>query len=113
MPACQGLVVAAAAEAPDPRPPDSPAVTKYSVYDSPKHLLHGVLHYNGFGHLARVNGVPPTSSRPLPLRTGQDFEDPAVWLVCIRWGFWGFRGFWVNDRAVGQLSQCCAGLVAG
>lgn len=27
-----------------------------SIYDSRAHLLHGVLHQNGFGHLLRVNG---------------------------------------------------------
>lgn len=27
-----------------------------SIYDSRGHLLHGVLHLNGFGHLLRVNG---------------------------------------------------------
>jgi ssRNA-specific RNase YbeY (16S rRNA maturation enzyme) len=26
------------------------------MYDSRAHLLHGVLHLNGFGHLLRVNG---------------------------------------------------------
>ena len=35
-------------------------VTAYSAppsaFDSHAHLLHGVIHANGFGHLARVNG---------------------------------------------------------
>ena len=30
--------------------------TPPSIYDSRAHLLHGVLHLNGFGHLLRVNG---------------------------------------------------------
>lgn len=34
----------------------SPYVAPASVFDSPRHLLHGVLHQNGFGHLLRVNG---------------------------------------------------------
>lgn len=38
--------------------PESPVVSKTTLYDSPLHLLHGVLHYNGFGHLARINGAP-------------------------------------------------------
>ena len=36
------------------------AVAAYSAppspFDSHAHLLHGVVHANGFGHLARVNG---------------------------------------------------------
>ena len=36
------------------------AATAYSAppsaFDSHAHLLHGVIHANGFGHLARVNG---------------------------------------------------------
>jgi hypothetical protein len=34
----------------------SPYIAPASVFDSPRHLLHGVLHQNGFGHLLRVNG---------------------------------------------------------
>ena len=26
------------------------------MFDCSTHLMHGVLHYNGFGHLARING---------------------------------------------------------
>lgn len=37
-----------------------PALAAYSAapspFDSHAHLLHGVVHANGFGHLARVNG---------------------------------------------------------
>lgn len=36
------------------------AIAAYSAppspFDSHAHLLHGVVHANGFGHLARVNG---------------------------------------------------------
>ena len=28
-----------------------------SVLDSSDHLLHGVVHVNGFGHLLRINGL--------------------------------------------------------
>ncbi len=28
-----------------------------SIFDSTVHLLHGVLHANGFGHLLRINGL--------------------------------------------------------
>lgn len=65
-PVSQELALAEALT-PAAAPADSAATSTYSVYDSPKHLLHGVLHYNGFGHLARVNGVPPLlSESPLP-----------------------------------------------
>jgi hypothetical protein len=39
---------------------NSSAVAAYSAppsaFDSHAHLLHGIIHANGFGHLARVNG---------------------------------------------------------
>ena len=35
-----------------------------SIYDSRAHLLHGVLHQNGFGHLLRVNGENVGCSLP-------------------------------------------------
>jgi hypothetical protein len=28
-----------------------------SMLDSQSHLLHGILHANGFGHLLRINGL--------------------------------------------------------
>ena len=28
-----------------------------SAFESSAHLLHGVLHMNGFGHLLRINGL--------------------------------------------------------
>lgn len=34
----------------------SPYVAPASVFDSQSHLLHGLLHVNGFGHLLRING---------------------------------------------------------
>ena len=34
----------------------SPYVAPASVFDSHSHLLHGLLHVNGFGHLLRING---------------------------------------------------------
>lgn len=35
----------------------SPYIAPISIFDSTSHLLHGVLHANGFGHLLRINGV--------------------------------------------------------
>ncbi len=35
----------------------SPFVAPVSIFDSTVHLLHGVLHANGFGHLLRINGL--------------------------------------------------------
>ena len=35
----------------------SPFVAPVSIFDSTVHLLHGVLHGNGFGHLLRINGL--------------------------------------------------------
>lgn len=33
-----------------------PYVAPSTIFDSSRHLLHGVIHANGFGHLLRVNG---------------------------------------------------------
>lgn len=41
---------------------DSPYVAPASAFDSHEHLLHGVLHANGFGHLLRINGLEGGSS---------------------------------------------------
>ncbi|KFM23982.1 PHD finger protein [Auxenochlorella protothecoides] len=42
-------------------PPDDPAAQSYtapaSVFECPRHVLHGMVHGNGYGHLLRVNGV--------------------------------------------------------
>lgn len=35
----------------------SPYTAPVSIFDSTSHLLHGVLHANGFGHLLRINGL--------------------------------------------------------
>lgn len=35
----------------------SPYIAPISIFDSTAHLLHGVLHANGFGHLMRINGL--------------------------------------------------------
>lgn len=46
--------------------------TPPSIYDGRGHLLHGVLHQNGFGHLLRVNGAgfwrPSADALPLAER---------------------------------------------
>lgn len=41
----------------DSQADDAPFSAPASVLDSNAHLLHGVLHLNGFGHLLRINGV--------------------------------------------------------
>lgn len=49
-----------------PGPPSDDCTASYtaptSVFDSQTHLLHGVLHANGFGHLLRINGLEGGSS---------------------------------------------------
>ena len=35
----------------------SPFIAPISIFDSTSHVLHGVLHANGFGHLVRINGL--------------------------------------------------------
>ena len=40
-----------------PDAPDAPYTVPVSITDSCRHLLHGVLHANGFGHLLRINGL--------------------------------------------------------
>ena len=37
--------------------PDAAYTVPASITDSSRHLLHGVLHANGFGHLLRINGL--------------------------------------------------------
>jgi hypothetical protein len=34
-----------------------------SIFESQDHLLHGVLHANGFGHLLRMNGAQGGSKK--------------------------------------------------
>jgi len=38
--------------APQPPPP-----LQLPAFDCSTHLMHGVLHSNGYGHLARINGA--------------------------------------------------------
>ena len=40
-----------------PEAPDASYTVPASITDSSRHLLHGVLHANGFGHLLRINGL--------------------------------------------------------
>jgi hypothetical protein len=35
---------------------DDPEDWDYRQLDNPRHLLHGIVHDNGFGHLVRING---------------------------------------------------------
>lgn len=39
-----------------------------SVFESKDHLLHGMLHLNGFGHLLRMNGSQGGSRRLIGAR---------------------------------------------
>ena len=61
----------------------SPFVAPVSIFDSTVHLLHGVLHANGFGHLLRINGLEGGSQHvtgtPLPQCT------PTALCQCIKW----------------------------
>ena len=50
--ACMPRVADAHSEG-QPAPYTAPA----SPFDSPNHLLHGLLHVNGCGHLLRINGL--------------------------------------------------------
>ena len=43
----------------------------YAQIDDPRHLLHGIVHENGFGHLVRINGHEGGSS----LLTGYQLMD--------------------------------------
>jgi hypothetical protein len=41
---------------------DDPEDWDYVQLESPRHLLHGIVHENGFGHLVRINGREGGSS---------------------------------------------------
>ncbi|KAK9867052.1 hypothetical protein WJX84_008430 [Apatococcus fuscideae] len=59
--------------------PDVPYTAPASITDSSCHLLHGVLHANGFGHLVRVNGLEGGSDA----LTGRQLMDLWDRLCCI------------------------------
>ena len=70
----------------------TPFVAPISIFDSTSHVLHGVLHANGFGHLVRINGLEGgsehvTGGHPLHLSHachGHDLDrSPA--LVLAAW----------------------------
>ena len=52
----------------------SPFVAPVSIFDSTVHLLHGVLHANGFGHLLRINGLEGGSQHV----TGMNYSPLAM-----------------------------------
>jgi hypothetical protein len=62
---------AADATADNSAPAQPPPAPSASVFDCSTHLMHGVLHYNGFGHLARINGARLASQRIQSLRSWQ------------------------------------------
>ncbi|EAZ17917.1 hypothetical protein OsJ_33464 [Oryza sativa Japonica Group] len=96
---------------------DDPEDWDYVQLESPRHLLHGIVHENGFGHLVRINGREGGSSvmtgsqlinfwdrlcRYLRVRKvsvidvskkyGADYRSlHAVATGCSWYGLWGFK----------------------
>ena len=58
-----------------------------SAFESSAHLLHGIIHMNGFGHLMRINGLEGGSSflTGLPLRHYCMREDAKECPTCEIW----------------------------
>jgi hypothetical protein len=50
-----------------------------SVFESQDHLLHGVLHANGFGHLLRMNGSQGGSRKLIGARCRRLAGQPLQW----------------------------------
>ena len=46
--------------------PPTPPPMQLPAFDCSTHLMHGVLHYNGYGHLARINGAPAVVPTIIP-----------------------------------------------
>lgn len=51
--------------------------------DLPNHLLHGLVHGNGFGHLICINGIEG-GSRYLRGREIMDLWDRICSVLCVR-----------------------------
>lgn len=58
----------------------------YQQLDNTTHLLHAVVHANGYGHLLRVNGREG-GSRILSGRHIMNFWDRLCIMLGVRWGF--------------------------
>ena len=58
----------------------------YNQLENTTHLLHGVVHSNGFGHLLRVNGREG-GSRMLSGCHIMDFWDRLCKVLGVRFGF--------------------------
>lgn len=58
----------------------------YNQLENTTHLLHGVVHSNGYGHLLRVNGREG-GSRVLSGRHIMDFWDRLCKILRVRFGF--------------------------
>lgn len=58
----------------------------YNQLEATTHLLHGVVHANGYGHLLRVNGREG-GSRVLPGCHIMDFWDRLCKVLAVRLGF--------------------------
>lgn len=57
----------------------------YNQLENTTHLLHGVVHSNGYGHLLRVNGREG-GSRVLSGRHIMDFWDRLCKILRVRFG---------------------------
>lgn len=58
----------------------------YQQLENTTHILHGVVHANGYGHLLRVNGREG-GSRLLSGRHIMNFWDRLCKMLGVRWGF--------------------------
>ncbi len=71
----------------------TPFVAPISIFDSTSHVLHGVLHANGFGHLVRINGLEGgsehvTGGHPLHLSHachGHDLDRSPALVLAAWW----------------------------
>uniref|UniRef100_A0A0E0ME41 PHD-type domain-containing protein n=1 Tax=Oryza punctata TaxID=4537 RepID=A0A0E0ME41_ORYPU len=96
---------------------DDPEDWDYVQLESPRHLLHGIVHENGFGHLVRINGreggssvmtgsqlmnfwdqlcrylrVRKVSVMDVSKKYGSDYRSlHAVATGCSWYGLWGFK----------------------
>jgi len=62
---------------------DDPEDWDYRQLDNPRHLLHGIVHDNGFGHLVRINGKEGGSSFLMGIQL-MDFWDRLCRYLRVR-----------------------------
>lgn len=58
----------------------------YSQFEDNSHILHGVIHSNGFGHLLRVNGREGGSNTITGSQV-MGFWDRICTFLTVRYGF--------------------------